>query len=201
MARHLAPYDLVVVLVQGDNAFYLDSAVKDSRDQYQTYLNRELMPHVAARYRIITETHGRAIAGVSMGGYGAMLSMLKRPGAWVFAANFAGAPNFVQDTELQKQLAPVFDPKALGDEKQRDAVDVMKLIATADPALMPYVYITCGADDHLLAENLAFREELQKKKIRHEMHIVPGGHEWLVWDEQIPHMLAAMAKVIPSMRK
>ena len=203
LARHLAPYDLVVVLVQGDNAFYVDSAIEGSRDQYQTYLNRELMPHVAARYRIVTETHGRAIAGVSMGGYGAMLSMLKRPGAYVFAANFAGAVNFAQDTELQKMLSPTFDPRALGPEKsaQRDAVDVMKLTAAADPALMPYVYIVTGADDHLLPQNLTFREALQARKIRHELHIVPGGHEWIVWDEQLPPMLARMATPIPAMRK
>ena len=198
LARHLAPYDLVVVLVQGDNAFYLDSAVPGSRDQYQTYFNRELMPHVAARYRIITETHGRAVAGVSMGGYGAMLSMLKRPGAWVFAATFAGAVNFAQDTELQKNLAPVFDPAALG---TRDAVDVMKLTAAADVALMPYVYIVCGTEDHLLAENLKFAEALREKKIAHEVHLVPGGHEWIVWDAQLPPMLARMAELIPSMRK
>ncbi len=199
LARHLAPYDLVVVLVQGDNAFYLDSAAPGSKDQYQTYFNRELMPHVAARYRIVTETHGRAIAGVSMGGYGAMLSVLKRPGAWVFAATFAGAVNFAQDTELQKNLAPVFDPRALGTNP--DAVDVMKLTAGADVSLMPYFYIVCGADDHLLPENLAFQKALQAKKVRHEMHIVPGGHEWIVWDEQLPQMYARMAKVIPSMRR
>ena len=198
LARHLAPYDLVVVLVQGDNAFYLDSAVQGSRDQYQAYFNRELMPHVAARYRIITETHGRAIAGVSMGGYGAMLSILKRPGAWVFAATFAGAVNFAQDTELQKNLAPVFDPRALGN---RDAADVMKLLAAADLSLLPYVYVVCGTDDHLLPENLAFQKALQEKKVRHEMHIVPGGHEWIVWDEQLPQMFARMATLIPSMRK
>ena len=199
LARHLAPYDLVVVLVQGDNAFYLDSAIAGSKDQYQTYFNRELMPHVAARYRIVTETHGRAIAGVSMGGYGAMLSVLKRPGAWVFAANFAGAVNFAQDTELQKNLAPVFDARALGEN--RDAVDVMKLLAAADVSLLPYVYVVCGADDHLLAENLALQKALQEKKVRHEMHIVPGGHEWIVWDEQLPAMFARMAKLIPAMRK
>ncbi|HYC90552.1 MAG TPA: alpha/beta hydrolase-fold protein [Thermoanaerobaculia bacterium] len=198
LARHMAPYDVIVVLVQGDNAFYLDSAVPGSRDQYQTYFNRELMPHVAARYRIITETHGRAIAGVSMGGYGAMLSILKRPGAWVFAATFAGAVNFAQDTELQKNLAPVFDVRALGN---RDTVDVMKLLAAADVALLPYVYIVCGADDHLLPENLAFQKALQEKKVRHELHIVPGGHEWIVWDEQLPQMFARMAQLIPSMRK
>lgn len=203
LARYLAPYDLVVVLVQGDNAFYVDSAVQGSRDQYQTYLNRELMPHVAGRYRIITETHGRAIAGVSMGGYGSMLSMLKRPGAYVFAATFAGAVNFARDAGLQKMLAPTFDPRALGEENspQRDAVDVMKLVAAADVSLMPYVYIVTGADDHLFEENLAFRAALQQKKIRHEMHIVPGGHEWIVWDEQLPPMLATMARLIPSMRK
>jgi S-formylglutathione hydrolase FrmB len=196
LARHLAPYDLIVVLVQGDNAFYIDSAVAGSRDQYQTYMNRELMPHVAARYRIITETHGRAIAGVSMGGYGSMLSMLKRPGAYKFAATFAGAVNLARDTELQKNLVPLFDPKALGEGN-----DVMTLVDAADPALMPYVYIVCGTDDDLLPENLRFRDALQAKKIRHEVHLLPGGHEWDVWDAALPAMFEAMAKVMPSMRK
>jgi putative tributyrin esterase len=203
LAKHLAPYDLVVVLVQGDNAFYLDSAVKGSKDQYQTYLNRELMPHVASRYRIVTETHGRAIAGVSMGGYGAMLSVLKRPGAYVFAATFAGAVDFAAAPDLQKMLMPVFDPRALGEENspERNAVDVMKLVEAADPALMPYVYNVCGADDHLLAENLRFREALQKKGIRNEMHIVPGGHEWIVWDRELAQMFRRMAELIPAMRR
>jgi S-formylglutathione hydrolase FrmB len=52
---------------------------------------RELVPWIDATYRTIAARRGRAIAGVSMGGYGALSYAARHPDTFAAAASFSGA--------------------------------------------------------------------------------------------------------------
>jgi len=195
LARYLESYDLIVVLPQFDNSFYLNSA-GEPKDRYITYFFRDLVPDVEKRFRARTEPPARAIAGVSMGGYGAMLWALRFPGAFAFAADFSGSVNFVRDSHIAEMLKPFDTAKLLGpdDSGTRKYGDIMALVPTLDPAPIPYLWITCGAGDALLDQNLAFAAALRERHIAFEIHSAPGGHEWAYWDGQLPSMLETLAR-------
>ena len=90
VADYAARYRLIVVMPEGNDSWYTNS-VTVATDKYETYILDELIPDVQQRYRTIAARYGRAIAGLSMGGYGAIKFGLKSPQTFVFAASMSGA--------------------------------------------------------------------------------------------------------------
>ena len=76
IADYAADYRLIIVMPEGNDSWYTDSATVET-DKYESYVLKELIPDVQSRYRTIEARYGRAIAGLSMGGYGAIKFGLK----------------------------------------------------------------------------------------------------------------------------
>src|SRR5215831_19094291 len=68
IADYAKHYRLIVVMPEGNNGWYTDSA--STPEKYETYILRELVPDVDEHFRTIQARYGRGIAGLSMGGYG-----------------------------------------------------------------------------------------------------------------------------------
>src|SRR6266566_154556 len=117
VADYAAHYRLIVVMPEGNNGWYTDSATVPT-DKYETYILQELIPDVQRRYRTIEDRSGRAIAGLSMGGYGAIKFGLKSPSTFVFAASMSGAvaatvwseTNIKEPGALRDSVIAVFGP-------------------------------------------------------------------------------------------
>ena len=90
VADYAAEYRMIVVMPEGNDSWYTDSATVTT-DKYESYILKELIPDVQQRYRTIEARYGRSIAGLSMGGYGAIKFGLKSPSTFVFAASMSGA--------------------------------------------------------------------------------------------------------------
>ena len=111
VADYAAPYRMIVVMPEGKDGWYTDSATVPN-DKYESYVLKELIPDVQKRYRTIETRFGRGVAGLSMGGYGALKSGLKSPGTFAFAASMSGAlaaPSWT-DKDL-KDPGAVRDPR------------------------------------------------------------------------------------------
>ena len=79
--------DVVIVTPEGDNSWYVNG---ENGEGWETYLLDELIPNVQSKYRVSTSRDGRGIAGLSMGGYGAIKSGLKQPAMFSFAGALSG---------------------------------------------------------------------------------------------------------------
>jgi S-formylglutathione hydrolase FrmB len=103
--RKFLPPMIVVYLSGGSRSFYSDSV--DGRWLAETTIIRELIPHIDAKWRTIAARDGRAIQGMSMGGFGALKLALKYPDFFSSAVAFAGA--FRQPEEMtEKSNAEIF---------------------------------------------------------------------------------------------
>jgi len=100
IADYAADYRIIVVMPEGNDGWYIDSAIA-STDKYETYIIQELIPDVQQRYRTIEARYARAIAGLSMGGYGAIKFGLKSPATFVFAASMSGAFSAMRLTDKE----------------------------------------------------------------------------------------------------
>src|SRR5258708_33629365 len=90
LKEHAAQFQIIIVTPEGNNGWYTDSATVPA-DKYESYILQELIPDVQQRYRTIETRAGRAVAGLSMGGYGALKFGVKHPESFVFAASMSGA--------------------------------------------------------------------------------------------------------------
>lgn len=201
VADYAEQYRLIVVMPEGNDGWYTDSATITS-DKYETYILQELIPDVQQRYRTIEARYGRAIAGLSMGGYGAIKFGLKSPATFAFAASTSGAFAITRIAEqdlgpLGPVLLKLFGPTGSATRKANDVFDIIEHLPPARIASLPYFYFDCGTEDPLptvFTSNRDLAKLMFDKKIPHEFRQLPGDHSWAYWDQQIRHILEIAAQ-------
>jgi S-formylglutathione hydrolase FrmB len=189
-----ARYQLLIVTPRAGNSWYVNSATNPT-DRYADYVLDDVIEDVDSHYRATADPQHRAIAGLSMGGYGALLFALRRPAMFGFAASISGAfsgPYGIE--EVMPQLKPSID-QAYGSSGSatRKENDLDSLIAAADPRTIPYLFIECGTADPLLPSNRHLVAELSEYKLQYEYHELPGNHTWSFWDDSLSPMLTELA--------
>ena len=202
LADYSAAYEFIIVMPEGNDGWYTDSATVPT-EKYESYILQELIPDVEKRFRAAGDGGSRAIAGLSMGGYGAIKFGFKHPEMFAFAASLSGAfsaaswdvkePGMIRDSLIQ-----AFGP---ANSETRAANDVPKLAraAKAKQTSLPYLYVDCGTEDYLFADNREFIDLLVELKIPHEYRQLPGSHSWAYWDTQVQEVLRVAAKKLHPM--
>jgi putative tributyrin esterase len=163
---------------------------------------RELIPDVEKRFRVNTQREGRAIAGLSMGGYGAIKFGLKHPEMFTMAASMSGAFGAASWTEkelkdpgeIRDSVLQTFGP---AESPTRAANDIPKLareVAAKKIAPLPYLYFDCGTEDFIFNESRDLAGLFVELKIPHEYRQLPGKHDWTYWDTQVQEVLKLAAK-------
>jgi putative tributyrin esterase len=192
-------YEEIIVMPEGDNGFYTNS-YEDRNLAWEDFIMLDLIPYVDSHYRTVASRQGRAIAGLSMGGYGAMKLGLKHPDMFAAVASLSGAvaaarrrEAHADDPEFQKLVANVFGP---ADNPGRAQEDPFELVKKVSADLLPQLYISVGSGDFLLQENRDFVKLLSDLKIPYRYREFPGKHEWPIWDREIQVVLALQAPVI-----
>ncbi len=201
IANYASEYRMIIITPEGNDSWYVD--------KYEAYILEELIPDVQKRYRTIEARYGRSIAGLSMGGYGAIKFGLKSPATFVFAGSMSGAFSVTRLSEEQMRAARWGDSvKLFGavNSETRLANDLFALIEKLPPARvssLPYFYFDCGTEDSSLIfpSNRELAGLMVDKKIAHEFRQLPGGHAWVYWDRQVQEVLkiaAAKMRVRPA---
>jgi len=190
-------FNYIIVMPEGNNGWYTDIATV-ANDKYESYIVRELIPEIDKKFRTKKLRENRAIAGLSMGGYGSIKFGMKYPEMFALVGSFSGALGAASWTEKELGGRKGAIPESLlsvfgnADNQIRPANDVFKM-AREMPAekikLLPFIYQDCGTEDFLYSNNREFAALLQQRKIPHEYRELPGGHDWRFWESQIQEFL------------
>lgn len=207
VADYAAQYRLIVVTPEGNDSWYTDSATKPN-DKYESYVLKELIPDVQRRYRTIETRYGRAIAGLSMGGYGALKFGIKSPGTFIFAGSMSGCPEAASWTGedlkdlkwIYDSLPPVFGSVDSETRKANDLAEIVRGMTAGRISALPFLYLDCGTEDFTSNSNQKFAELLRQKKIPHEYRQLPGNHNWQYWDQQVKEVLKIAAEKLKAAR-
>ena len=188
LERYLAGTNLMVVMPDGQKSFYAN----DPRPGGLTWEDHIISDVVGFCDRVFPtrpEAPGRAIAGLSMGGYGAMMLGLKHRDKFSAISSHSGALGFLEK-ELFEGAGPMV--RALDEVLSRQEYNCHRLAeqALADVGAIPAVRFDCGVEDFLIAENRAFHSHLTALGLEHEYTEHPGMHNWAYWDAHIQETLA-----------
>ncbi|MCP9493993.1 MAG: esterase family protein [Pyrinomonadaceae bacterium MAG19_C2-C3] len=210
LANHAARHKFIIVTPEGENSWYTDSPVVET-EKYESYIVRELIPDVETRFRTLKTRNSRFIAGLSMGGYGALKFGMKYPDMFAVAASMSGAlmaprwtgtaltagrdgGNNPFSITLRRSIAQAFGE---ANNPARDANDLFKIareLPAARRAALPFLYLDCGTEDSLIGVNRELAILLTEQKIPHEYRELPGRHDWKYWDAQVQEVLRLMEK-------
>jgi len=209
LAEHAAQYPFIVVVPEGRDGWYTDSATAPA-EKFESYFVKELVPDVDRRFRTVAAREGRAVAGLSMGGYGSLKFGLKYPELFAFAGSMSGAleaASWLPDEKLpafvRPSIARVYGPPDAPDNETRRANDIFRLVRELTPErtkALPFLYLDCGTEDFLLRGNRDFSALLVEKKVPHEFRQLPGGHTWPYWDRQAREVLRLAAERLAPAR-
>ena len=206
VADYASAYSLIVVMPEGNDGWYSDSSIV-ATDKYESYILKELLPDVEQRYRTIEARYGRAIAGLSMGGYGAIKFGLKSPQTFAFAASLSGAFSVThlaeQDTPTGwRESLKLFGPAGSESRHENDLFELIQKLPAQRIQSLPYFYFDCGTDDLglIFQSNRDLSALMYEKKIQHEFRELPGDHSWGYWDRQVQEVLRITAQKLPRVK-
>ena len=188
--------DLAVIMPSGENRFYLDD--EKSGELYGEFIGKELVEFTRKLFPLSDKREDTFIAGLSMGGYGAIRNGLK------YAENFGCviglSAALVHDTwKDADNSAPIFTfrrnyyeaifgeyDKVKGSDKDPKAL-LLKLKEEGRP--VPKMYLCCGTEDGLVTANRDFRDFLNENGVDLTYVEGPGTHDWVFWDTYIKKVL------------
>ncbi|MED5017285.1 alpha/beta hydrolase family protein [Paenibacillus chibensis] len=186
--RYVATTGLAVVMPQVHRSFYTDMAYGN---RYWTFISEELPAIARSFFPLSADREDNFVAGLSMGGYGAMKLALRKPECFAAAASLSGAMNGLKPLE---DLAGHPDYKLIyGDHPQKNKEDDLfwlleQIGQTEGPK--PMLYQCCGTEDFLYDDNVQFRNACKQTNLDYTYEEGPGSHEWGYWDAKIQDVLA-----------
>ena len=225
----------IVVMPDGDDGFYVDGLAKVDFDtcmkdgtglfmpgkqgkrdtcvkarNYETYITKDLIGHVDATYRTIAKREARAIAGLSMGGFGALMLSMRHPDLFAAAVSHSGVDSLIymgpfpyksadkveRMTDIKQWGGPFVEINKwmrglFGDDVANwKKYDPTTLVEKLEPGQLA-LYLDCGTEDGFALQNGAswLHDILLSKKIEHAFFLGPGQHDFDFWKARVPESL------------
>lgn len=190
-------HNLVVIMPSGENKFYVDNEKR--LEYFSKFIGEELVEVTRAMFPLSSKKEDTFIAGLSMGGYGAIVNGLKYHNTFGYIAGLSCA--FILEQAINSKdgddipylnkrtyLESVFGnlDELIGSDKDYKAL-IKKL--KKENQSIPHIYMACGTEDFLLNENRDYRDFLISNNVDVTYEEGPGSHNWIFWDQYICHVL------------
>ena len=188
--------DLAVVMPSGDNMFYVNQ--EESHNFYGEFIGKELVDMTRKMFPLSRKREDTYIAGLSMGGYGALRNGLKYSETFGCLASLSGAmvvdhiaertddvPFFIDSRSFARSIFGDLDKAEESDKNPKWLVKKLK----EEGKDIPRIYLTCGLQDSLLEANREMRDFLKEQGADVTYVEGEGAHEWDFWNRSIKDVL------------
>ncbi len=219
-------YPLIVVMPDVGNSWYVNWVKSDDgqKNRWEDCIIKDLIGHVDTTYRTIAKREGRAINGLSMGGFGGLMLGLKHPDLFCSIGSHSGAIAYaksmgerMKDGNLgarpQKQPSTEPDPRigieGFSSPAQRTpkgqmfasvedcaAYDPFQLVLKVAREKLPHIYLDCGTEDRLIESNQAFLKLLIDNKIPFTYAQSGGAHNAPYWMREVGHSMSVQYTIM-----
>lgn len=183
--RYAADYGICVIMPCGAKSFYTDMKYGM---KYFSYITEELPAVVREFLNVSDKREDTFIAGLSMGGYGALKAALRKPETFCAAAGLSSVAD-IKNGMFNDVLVPVFGENI----EIPDEEDLFYLAdkTNANP-LKPRIYMGVGTEDFMYKDNVALKEKFESLDFDFTYRESVGSHSWVFWDEYIQYVLKWM---------
>ena len=193
--RYAANLPLIVVMPDSGRGFYCDA---EQGMAWESAIIKDLLGYVERMFQARTDRNGRVVAGLSMGGYGAVKFALKYPDLFCGAVSHSGATAFAHrpltaDANPDRADSAREMARIVGEHPEGGPNDLYALaqnvVQNVAPDKRPKLRIDCGTDDFLIEDNRAFHAHLDALGLAHTYLEFEGAHTWEYWDLHIQDAL------------
>jgi putative tributyrin esterase len=230
--------EMIIVMPDGDDGWYTtwnslpsydacrrNPPAREGADSYcvpwphyDDYVARDVVQFIDRKYRTLATAGRRAIAGLSMGGYGAITLALSYPEAFAAAAShsgvlaplysgpqpFNGDPVWAASSEALEQgwgriwplIALAFGRDTAMWWARDPGRKLDRLVALKGRSAVPALFADVGTEDGLADQSRAFKWHVEGLGLAIVYHEWPGAHDWMYWRAHVGESLAWIASVI-----
>ena len=197
LKTYAADCKFIIVSFDAGDSWYTDSH-SDKNEKTETFFFEEFMPAIENQYRILREKTARAIAGLSMGGYGSLKFAFKRPDLFTSVYSMSGAFDAPRQCDhyqgagwenMGSSISRVFGPAGSKTRMENDLFEIISHLDEPLIPLLPMIYLDCGTRDDFLEVNRELTFALKIKGIEFQYSEIDGCHDWDYWNKQIKHIL------------
>jgi enterochelin esterase-like enzyme len=188
--RAIRPF--ILVMPFGSTGTFTDKEWVDGirpHEGWATFVSRDLVRAIDARFRTIRSSSGRAIGGLSEGGYGAINIALHHPREFRVVESWSGY-------ERADPIRSIF-----GRDAARLAANSPLLQVAHTAAVLRHAHVFfwfySGSDDRLLGQNRQFATELHQLRVPYRFLVRRGGHNWALWRDGASAALLAVSRHLP----
>jgi len=167
---------VILVMPFGSTGTFTDKEWVDGvspGEGWATFVSRDLVTAIDARYRTIPTPAGRAIGGLSEGGYGAINIALHNPGEFRVVESWSGYERAAHDHTIFGRTLAALDANT--------PLDTLPGVADALRRAHTYLWFYSGSNDPLHRQNREFARELKRFHIANRYIQFAGGHNWALW--------------------
>jgi S-formylglutathione hydrolase FrmB len=218
--------DLIVVMPDVGNSWYVNWAKSEDgqKNDWEDFVIKDLIGHIDSTYRTIAKREGRAINGLSMGGYGGLVLGLRHPELFCSIGSESGAVAWAKgygerikdgkefprrERPLSAQPDPRIGIEGFNSQVERSpkgkmfvtvedcaSHDPFQLVLKIPHDKLPHICIDCGTEDRLLQGSQEFMKVLMDNKIPFTYAQSPGEHKPPYWAREVGHAMAIQYVVI-----
>jgi len=221
-------YEMIVVMPDVGNSWYVNWAQNEDgqKNAWEDYMIEDVIGHVDANYRTIAKRAGRAINGLSMGGYGALMLGVRHPDMFCSIGSHSGAISYAagyrkrienagDSPSRRKRRTPstkintAIAIQGFSSQAERtpagwtfitakdcDKYDPFELVLQVPKEDLPHIHIDCGTEDRLISSSREFVKVLQENTIPYSYAESKGGHRPGYWIREVAHSMAVQYNVI-----
>ena len=191
--------EFLVVAVDGGNSFFVNAP----GGRYQDLVTQDLLAHVESTYRVVPGRAGRALLGVSMGGYAALHVAFEQPA--LFGAVATHSAMLLEQIPSPEQGAGRWHMAAFNavfgtpvDPVLWTGNDPLAWARKVDAKGVPALYFDCGSEDRygLASGNRSLHRILEERRIPHSFELAPGDHGYEFVRARIERSLAFLARAL-----
>lgn len=174
---------IAIVMPDGQRSFYLN---QPHSLRWETWLAQELPGLLEQHTKLPTAREDLAVAGLSMGGYGAMRLGLRHPERFHAAMSLSGTLDITEEA-FQSRHPDLFETMIGDYDVAGSEHDLLRWLR--QQAELPRLWACCGEDDRLLEQHRQFVKTAEECGHQLEHYTAPGEHTWKFWNEHLPHAL------------
>jgi S-formylglutathione hydrolase FrmB len=185
--QYAAKYGCTVIMPQVNRSYYTDM---EYGLDYFHYVTQELPAFCSRLFKLNDDSQHTYIAGLSMGGYGALKAALTYPDRYTKAVSLSGVTDIQQrlrdpkmEPGMAREMKAVFGTELLIKPEQ----DLYELASRRiiEGGRLPALLCCCGTEDPFIGMNREFADHMRSTPFNFEYVEGPGTHDWFFWEEHL----------------